>query len=116
MLSKQLEQRDRRETLLNDQRQRGSTFLDHTTNDTGGRFTQVGAAHVVGSTATPQYPQASPPFQRDVVPDEPPLSAYENPGFEASMSVEASGPADAPSSSASPLVSEDAEPFYRRLK
>jgi hypothetical protein len=33
----------------------------------------VSAAYVVGSTAVPQYPQASAPFQHDPVPDEMPL-------------------------------------------
>jgi hypothetical protein len=38
-----------------------------------GRFAQVGAATVIDSTATPQYPQASAPFQCDPVPKEEPL-------------------------------------------
>jgi hypothetical protein len=44
-----------------------------------GRFAQVGAATVIGSTAVPQYPQASAPFQRDPVPDEPPLGFDNSP-------------------------------------
>ena len=71
MLSSQQEQADRKQVLDNDKR--GSTFLDHVTNDTGGRFTQIGEAHVIGSTAVPQYPAASAPFQRDPVPNEEPL-------------------------------------------
>jgi hypothetical protein len=76
MLSHQEEQIERRRVLENDKRirEQGSTFLAHTHNDlAGGRFAAVGAATVIGSTAVPQYPQASTPFQRDPVPDEPPL-------------------------------------------
>jgi hypothetical protein len=46
-----------------------------------GRFSQIDAAYVVGSTALPHYPQASTPFQRDPVPDEPPLG-LDNPALE----------------------------------
>jgi hypothetical protein len=96
------EQRERRETLPNDQRgvrEQGSTFLAHTNSDAGGRFATVGAATVIGSTAVPQYPQASAPFQRDPVPDEPPLG-FDNPDLEPpSSSAQATDPtsADAPS-------------------
>jgi hypothetical protein len=92
-----------------------------TINDTGGRFSAVGAAHVIGSTPIPQYPAASAPFQCDPVGLEPPLSAYENPGFEPSTTpacpVEASGPASAPSfpvdvQRAGPSHS----PSYRRVR
>ena len=84
MLNKQEEDRERRETLLNDQRVReqSGTFLSHTHMDEGGRFAQVTNAYVVGSTALPQYPQASAPFQCDPVPDEPPLSACDSPAFD----------------------------------
>jgi hypothetical protein len=95
MLSSQLDQADRKEVLENDKRVRGSTFLDHTTNDTGGRFAQVGAAHVVGSTATPNYPQASAPFQCDPVPDEPPLG-FDNPALNPSDLEPSSSAAQAP--------------------
>jgi len=81
MLSHQEEQIERRRVLENDKRirEQGSTFLAHTHNDlAGGRFAAVGAATVIGSTAVPQYPQASTPFQRDPVPDEPPIG-FENP-------------------------------------
>jgi hypothetical protein len=73
MLSKQEEQFERRATLDNDRKVReGSAYIDHYTQEMGGRFAQVGAATVIGSTA-PQYPQASTPFQRDPVPPEEPL-------------------------------------------
>ena len=104
----QIDQAERRATLENDlkvlQQQRGSTFHQHglaAANDTGGgRFASLGAPHVVGSTAIPKYPQAGPAFQVDPVPDEPPLSAYENPAIEPStnqlpppVAVEDTGPA-----------------------
>jgi hypothetical protein len=87
MLSSQEEQAERRRVLANDARVREQTgtFMSHTHSDAGGRFAQVGAATVIGSTAIPQYPRASTPFQRDPVPNEPPLSAYDNPAFEPSM-------------------------------
>ena len=88
MLNRQEEERDRRETLRNDQlvreQQQGGTYLSHTHSDLGGRYALVSPSYVVGSTAIPQYPAASGPFQRDPVPDEPFLSACENPGFEPS--------------------------------
>jgi hypothetical protein len=118
MLSSQEDQHDRREVQRNDlllrkqQQQEGSTYLAQTHNDTGGRFSAVGAAHVIGSTPVPQYPAASAPFQSDPVGPEPPLSAYENPGFEPSTPsacVEDSGPADAPFS---PVDVERAGPSH----
>jgi hypothetical protein len=71
MLSKPIEMHDRRETLINDARVReqGSTFLEHTHDTAGGRFAQIGAAHVV---ALPAYPAAS-PHQYDPCGTEPPL-------------------------------------------
>jgi hypothetical protein len=50
------------------------TYLSHTHDDTsGGRFRAIGTPSVTGTTPIPQYPQAGAPFQRDPVPDEPPL-------------------------------------------
>jgi hypothetical protein len=77
MLSSQDEQAERRRTFAQDQSvpRQGTTFHQHALADAltpRGRFTAVEAAYVVGSTATPQYPQASTPFQREPVPDEPP--------------------------------------------
>ena len=92
MREDQIGQAERRAVLENDRRvreqQQSSTNLDHAraaANDIGGgRFASLGAPHVVGSTAIPKYPQAGPAFQVDPVPDEPPLSAYENPAIEPS--------------------------------
>jgi hypothetical protein len=75
MLESQIDQAERRAVLRNDARVReGSTYLDHTTNDTGGRFAQIGAAYVVGSKSdiSGAYPAAA-AHQCDPVPDEPPL-------------------------------------------
>jgi hypothetical protein len=107
MLSSQEEQAERRRVLAQDAslRQQSGTFMSHaqaSANDlAGGRFAATGNPHVVGSESIPQYPQASTPFQFDPVPNEEPLSAYDNPEFEPSTTpacpVEASGPASAPS-------------------
>jgi|SRR5215471_19305483 len=58
----QREQEERRRTMPNDARVREEQNSS-------------------GSTATPQYPQASAPFQRDPVPDELPLS-FDNPALD----------------------------------
>jgi hypothetical protein len=97
----QREQAERRRVLANDQRVREQTgtFMSHTHSDAGGRFSAVGAAYVIGSTAVPQYPQASGPFQRDPVPDEPPLG-FDNPALEftaPAVSQGLTGDADVPS-------------------
>src|SRR5215472_2256845 len=84
MLSSQEDQTERRRVLANDARVReqGSTYLAHTTNDTGGRFAQIGAATIVGADPIPKYPAASSPWAGpDLVGPEPPL-AYENPALE----------------------------------
>jgi len=81
MLSSQEQQRDRVETLRQDlsvrrQQEEGGSMHAHALADADtprGRFSAVSAVHVVGSTAVPQYPQASAPFQFDPVGDEPPL-------------------------------------------
>ena len=79
------EQAERRRVALQDadvrRQQGGSTYLDHTHDDTsGGRFAAIGTPHVVGSTPIPKYPElpADSPFHHDPVPSEPPLSADEN--------------------------------------
>jgi hypothetical protein len=75
ILSKQEEQRERYETLINDKRVREQTgtFLSHTHDDLGGgRFAAISNPHVVGSTAVPIYPAAA--LQHDPVGLEPPLS------------------------------------------
>jgi hypothetical protein len=66
--------------------EQAGTFMSHAHSDAGGRFSSVGAATVIGSTAVPQYPQASTPFQCDPVPNEPPLG-FDNPALEPSMSA-----------------------------
>jgi hypothetical protein len=81
MLSRQEEQLERRDVLENEKRLRGSssgasahqgsTFLQHTHNDVGGRFAAISSPTVVGEKAIPQYPAAF--HQHDPVPDEPPL-------------------------------------------
>jgi hypothetical protein len=75
------EQADRRKTLENDrlvrEQQRASTYAAFAAADEEfhhGRFHQMsGATHVVGSTQRPEYPQAAPPWQEDLVPNEEPL-------------------------------------------
>jgi hypothetical protein len=82
------EQAERRRVMLQDadvrRQQGGSTYLDHTHDDTsGGRFAAIGTPYVVGSTPIPKYPElpADSPFHHDPVPPEPPLSADENPAL-----------------------------------
>jgi|SRR6516164_659069 hypothetical protein len=74
MLSRQEEDRERRETLLNDQRvkEQTGTFLSHTHDDMGGRFSAVSPSYVVGSTEFAGYPAAA-AHQRDPVGQEPSL-------------------------------------------
>jgi hypothetical protein len=111
MLTDQEEQAEKRRTLLNDARVREQsntgTYLSHTHSELGGRFSNVGAALVVGTTPNPYPPlPENNPWRSDPVPNEPPLGYCIDamPGFESSMatsssSVEATGdPADAPSS------------------
>jgi hypothetical protein len=121
MLSSQEEQAERRRVFAQDQSipRQATTMHAHAIADAAmprGRFSAVEATYVVGSTATPQYPQASTPFQRDPVPDEPPLSAHDNPGLEPSTDfssvsspVEQTGdPAD-PSARAGPPLSHSGD-------
>ena len=76
MLSRQEELAERRAVLENDKRSReqGSTFLAHTHNDVGGRFTAHERSTVIGSTPTPAsaYP-AGPNWTCDPVGPEMPL-------------------------------------------
>jgi hypothetical protein len=129
MLESQIDQQERRETLRNDLKvrqeqeesrrvfadqslpNRATTFHQFAEADAAtpmGRFSAVSAAVVVGSTAIPQYPQASAPFQCDPVPDEPPLG-LDNPALEPGPFSPGSGDptGDVPASTA-PLV-EDVE-------
>jgi hypothetical protein len=64
-------QKEREQILRNDQRVRsGSTFLDHTHSEEGGRFAKP--TNVIGSTPTPTYP-AGPNWSVDPTGVEPPL-------------------------------------------
>jgi len=123
--SDQEEQAERRRVLLQDadlrrqqeqaQREQSGTFFSHAqaaANDTaGGRFASVSPTSIVGSEPAVKYPAASPSWQIQL-PDEPPLSAYENPALEESAdvspvspSVATDGPAHAPSSDGGPATS-----------
>jgi len=98
ILSRQEEERERRETLENDrlvrEQQRGSTFHQHAVSQAadlaGGRFGSLGAPHVVGSQPTPRYPAAA-AHQADPVGPEPPTGYDVNamPGFESSTDLSA---------------------------
>src|SRR6516225_3156316 len=86
MLSWQIEQEEKRRVLENDKQ--GSTFLDHTHNDTGGRFSAISNPTVIGTEPLPRYPQlpaSSPWAGPDLVGDEPPLS--DNPAADPSCEV-----------------------------
>jgi len=117
MLSRQEEEQERRETLENDrlvrqqqkQQSEGTTFHQHAQAQADeinqGRFAATGAPNVIGakSLVAAAYPAASPTWQIQL-PDEPPLSAYENPALEdptgalpVSPPVATDDPAHAPS-------------------
>jgi hypothetical protein len=91
MLSKQIDQAERRETLINDKRvrdqqqeQSGRTFHAHALAEAStpmGRFTAVTASTVVGAQPITNYPGAAAAHQIQL-PDEPPLSAFDNPAFD----------------------------------
>jgi hypothetical protein len=115
--SAQDEMADRKRVMAQDAslREQGGTFMSHAEADAAtplGRFTQVNAAKVVGSTAFPQYPAAA-PHQHDPCGQEPPLG-YRIDDLEPSTvvtDVEAhGGPADAPASSLAFLSVERAGP------
>jgi hypothetical protein len=64
-------QKEKAAILKNDERVRsGSTFLDHTHSEEGGRYAKP--TNVIGSTPTPQYP-AGPNWSVDPTGVEPPL-------------------------------------------
>jgi hypothetical protein len=76
------DQTERCETFLNDLSLRNKTsgeattfrtFAESDANQARGRYSAELATTVVGTTEFPPYPAASGPFQRDPVPDEPPL-------------------------------------------
>ena len=65
-------QAEREQVLRNDARVRsGSTFLDHTHSEEGGRFAKPQT--IIGSDAVVQYPMAAPNWSVDPVGTEPPL-------------------------------------------
>jgi len=95
-----------------EEREQGGTFFSHAQAQagefSGGRFGAIGTPNVIGTTPVPSYPAASPSWQIQL-PDEPPLSAYENPAFEDSTGalpvsppVATDDPAPAPSGGSSP--------------
>jgi hypothetical protein len=103
MLSSQLEQQERRETLRNDRRirEQGSTYLAQTHSDLGGRYAQIQPERVVGATeqpysSLPKMPEGNPWAGPDLVGDEPPLSAYDNPALELSAPSVSQGPTGDP--------------------
>jgi hypothetical protein len=88
LLSRQLDQVERRETLRQDvsvqrqqREQQTGTYLSHTHSDLGGRYAIVSPQIVVGAEATINYPACSPALAVQL-PDEPPLSAWDNPALE----------------------------------
>jgi hypothetical protein len=72
---------EKRRVLANDQSVREQrqaatyhAFGQIDADEPSGRFHQMsGATHVVGSTLTPEYPRAAPPFREDFTGTEPPL-------------------------------------------
>ena len=99
-------QAEKRRVMLQDadvrQQQQTSTFHQHAQAQADeisqGRFRATGVPTVVGQSAVPKYPQASTPFQRDPVPDEPPL------GYPIDAMPELESPAGVP---VSPPVATD---------
>jgi hypothetical protein len=90
MLSRQEDDRERREVLRNDQRvrqqqeqaprvfadqsipRRTGTYMSHTHDDAGGRFSAISNVQIVGQSAVPNYPAAA-AHQADPCGTEPPL-------------------------------------------
>jgi hypothetical protein len=106
--SDQEDQAEKRRVTLQDvdvrQQQQTSTFHQHALSQadeiSGGRFRATGVPSVTGSTPVPQYPQASTPFQRDPVPDEPAL------GYPIDAMPELESPTGAPLAT-SPVATDD---------
>ena len=80
MLSRQEQMLERQRTLENDlsvqrqQREAGSTLTDHTRNEMGGRFEQIGQQTITGKTPAQQWPKlpaSSPWAGPDIIPPEP---------------------------------------------
>jgi hypothetical protein len=85
MINNDATMKEKADVLRNDQRVReqGSTFLQHTHNEIGGRFAAVSSPRVIGETPSPasQYP-AGPAWCADPGSQcvEPPLG-FENPAL-----------------------------------
>jgi hypothetical protein len=137
MLSRQEEDRERRETLLNDQRvrrqqeQTGSTFHQHAQADVAmprGRFAAVTTATVVGADPITNYPAAA-SHQHDPCGQEPSLGYRINDlnpsDLEPSALPEAQGTGEPTDGAPSPTLGHDVEqrdvgsslssPTYRRF-
>jgi hypothetical protein len=137
MLSKHEEQAERLDVLENEKRLKrgsslsrgtsdiqGSTYLGHTHNDVGGRFSAISNPTVIGATAVPNYPAAS-AWSADPGSQmlEPPLSPYDNPALEPppsdlGPSVSPAKATPNPSSQAPPLADEglgSSQRAYRRF-
>ena len=130
MLSKHEEQAERLDVLENEKRLKrglalsrgtsaggGSTFLDHTHNDIGGRCAAISSPHVVGEHEIPKYP-AGPAWTTDPGSQmlEPPLS-YDNPALEPSDLEPSSLPSPAqatPSRSQAPPLANERLGFSQR--
>ena len=118
MLSWQIEQEEKRRVLENDKQ--GSTFLDHTHNDTGGRFSAISNPTVIGTEPLPRYPQlpaSSPWAGPDLVGDEPPLS--DNPAADPSSTEVALPREETPnperSQASLPLAAREGLGSFRRF-
>jgi hypothetical protein len=109
MLEKQIDQAERRETLINDakvrEQQNSGTFLSHTHSDLGGRYSGVGAQTIVGAEPTTRYPAAS-AHQHDPCGTEPPLgySVSELTPFELEPSMSSHVQAQAPDGPPAPSI------------
>jgi hypothetical protein len=95
----QREQQERRETIVNDLKVRGTTFhafAQAEAEEPRGRFSGVNPPHVVGTALITKYPEQpeNSPFHIDPVPSEPPLGySIDNPS--AAPLVEATPPSPA---------------------
>jgi hypothetical protein len=113
-LSRQEEMEDRQEYLENQKRLKGSTFMAHTHDDTGGRFRTISNPTIIGSEKIPKYPAAF--LNHDPVPTEPPLgvSINEHPPtgepHELRASVSTPGPLAVSPVQATSDLSSDAPP------
>ena len=110
MREEDIDRIERITVMRNDQRVReqarqGSTYKAFADADAElpGRFQSIAAAHVVGSTPIPKYPElpANSPFHHDPVPNEPPLGLT-NPAIEPSTDLSAVEHLGAPAAEVAP--------------